>query len=86
MTNDSQPPRFSDASLLVRFQAGEDDAATALYTRYAERLMELASHINRSFMLGSMVMKSARSRNGFRYRDEVSKGFCNPSENDYKKS
>lgn len=34
--------RFSDASLLVRFQSGEDDAATALYTRYAERLMKLA--------------------------------------------
>ncbi len=42
-TNDSQPQRFSDASSLVRFQAGEDDAGTALYTRYAERLMELAS-------------------------------------------
>ncbi len=36
-------PRFSDASLLVRFQSGEDDAATALYTRYAQRLMDLAS-------------------------------------------
>lgn len=33
---------FSDASLLVRFQAGEDDAATALYIRYAQRLIELA--------------------------------------------
>ena len=43
MTNESQPQRFSDASLLVRFQAGEDDAATALYTRYAARLMELAN-------------------------------------------
>lgn len=32
----------SDASLLVRLQAGEDDAATALYTRYAQRLLELA--------------------------------------------
>lgn len=44
MTNDSQPNEqpFSDASLLVRFQSGEDDAATALYTRYAQRLMELA--------------------------------------------
>ncbi len=42
MTSDSPSPRFSDASLLVRFQRGEDDAATALYTRYAERLMELA--------------------------------------------
>ena len=43
MTHDSQPQRFSDTSLLVRFQAGEDDAATALYTRYAERLMALAN-------------------------------------------
>jgi len=42
MTRESQPLRFSDTSLLVRFQAGEDDAATALYTRYAERLMVLA--------------------------------------------
>ena len=42
MTQESQPSRFSDTSLLVRFQAGEDDAATALYTRYAERLMTLA--------------------------------------------
>ncbi|TWT92435.1 RNA polymerase sigma factor [Stieleria varia] len=38
----SKPTRFSDASLLVRFQSGEDDAATALYTRYAQRLMDLA--------------------------------------------
>lgn len=43
MTNEFQPQRFSDASLLVRFQAGEDDAATALYTRYAERLVKLAN-------------------------------------------
>ncbi len=41
--NNSQPQRFSDSSLLVRFQAGEDDAATALYNRYAARLMELAN-------------------------------------------
>ncbi len=41
--NDPLPQRFSDASLLVRFQSGEDDAATALYTRYATRLMELAN-------------------------------------------
>ena len=39
----AKPQRFSDASLLVRFQSGEDDAATALYIRYAERLIELAS-------------------------------------------
>jgi RNA polymerase sigma-70 factor (ECF subfamily) len=45
MTDDSQtnPQHFTDASLLVRLQAGEDDAATALYTRYAHRLMELAN-------------------------------------------
>jgi len=41
--NEFQPQRLSDASLLVRFQSGEDDAATALYTRYAERLMKLAN-------------------------------------------
>lgn len=28
--------------MLERFQAGEDDAATALYTRYAERLIKIA--------------------------------------------
>jgi RNA polymerase sigma-70 factor (ECF subfamily) len=43
MPSNSQSQRFSDSSLLVRFQAGEDDAATALYTRYAERLMQLAN-------------------------------------------
>ncbi len=43
MPSDSQSQRFSDSSLLVRFQAGEDDAATALYTRYAERLLQLAN-------------------------------------------
>lgn len=32
----------SDAALLQRFKAGEDDAATALYTRYANRLVNLA--------------------------------------------
>jgi RNA polymerase sigma-70 factor (ECF subfamily) len=41
--NDSEPQRFSDSSLLVRFQSGEDDAATALYSRYAARLMQLAN-------------------------------------------
>ncbi len=41
--NDSQPQRFSDSSLLVRLQSGEDDAATALYTRYAARLLQLAT-------------------------------------------
>lgn len=32
----------SDGSLMRRFQAGEQDAATALYTRYAQRLQRLA--------------------------------------------
>jgi RNA polymerase sigma-70 factor (ECF subfamily) len=41
--NPSPSPRYSDASLLVRFQSGEDDAATALYSRYAERLVDLAN-------------------------------------------
>lgn len=41
--NPSQSPRSSDASLLVRFQTDEDDAATALYMRYAERLVDLAN-------------------------------------------
>lgn len=45
MTNNDefdQRTPTSDASLLVRIQAGEDDAARAIYTRYAERLMKLA--------------------------------------------
>ncbi len=33
----------SDQTLLRRFQAGEDDAATALYLRYANRLQQLAA-------------------------------------------
>src|SRR3954469_20154501 len=32
----------SDSSLVRRFRAGEDDAATKLYKRYAERLHRLA--------------------------------------------
>jgi RNA polymerase sigma-70 factor (ECF subfamily) len=32
----------SDSSLVRRFRAGEDDAATKLYKRYAERLQRLA--------------------------------------------
>jgi RNA polymerase sigma-70 factor (ECF subfamily) len=34
----------SDASLLRRFQAGEQDAATELYRRYAGRLLTLAAN------------------------------------------
>lgn len=33
----------TDASLLRRYQAGDDDAATALYRRYAGRLLGLAT-------------------------------------------
>lgn len=44
MTNDdpNQSKPTSDTSLMLRFQAGEDDAATAIYTRYAQRLIKLA--------------------------------------------
>jgi RNA polymerase sigma factor (sigma-70 family) len=46
--NDVRPSRTpaaqpSDGSLLRRFQAGQPDAATALYLRYAGRLRALAS-------------------------------------------
>lgn len=34
--------RLSDRTLLRRFQGGEDDAATAIYLRYAKRLQRLA--------------------------------------------
>ncbi len=48
MSDDNMPPvgsnRSTDASLLVRFQSGEDDAATALYKRYADRLIDLANY------------------------------------------
>ena len=37
------PEPHTDASLLRRFRAGEDDAATELYRRYAARLLDLAS-------------------------------------------
>src|SRR5262245_8635214 len=39
----SEPPRHTDASLLRRFRTGEEDAATELYRRYAERLLNLAA-------------------------------------------
>lgn len=44
-SGDSTPTKkpTSDATLLVRFQAGDDDAATAMYTRYAKQLMSLAN-------------------------------------------
>ena len=36
------PAELSDRSLLRRFRSGEHDAATALYVRYASRLLALA--------------------------------------------
>ncbi len=44
----------SDATLLVRFQAGDGDAATALYTRYARQLLSLANR-NAAEALGARV-------------------------------
>ncbi len=44
----------SDATLLVRFRAGDEDAATALYTRYARQLLSLANR-NTAETLGSRV-------------------------------
>lgn len=41
--NDRQNVPWSDQSLLRRFQDGEDDAATAIYLRYAKRLQQLAA-------------------------------------------
>ncbi len=38
----ADPSERSDRSLLVRFRQGEQDAATALYVRYAKRLQSLA--------------------------------------------
>lgn len=35
---------FTDNSLVKRLQSGEDDAATALYVRYANRLQRLAKY------------------------------------------
>ena len=44
MATGPDPAKIStDHSLLQRFQAGEDAAATELYTRYAERLFQLAT-------------------------------------------
>src|SRR5204862_1588992 len=37
------PDAATDASLLRRYRRGEDDAATELYVRYAERLRALAA-------------------------------------------
>ena len=39
---ESNEPALSDGTLLRRFQGGEDDAATAIYLRYAKRLQRLA--------------------------------------------
>jgi RNA polymerase sigma-70 factor (ECF subfamily) len=37
-------PESTDSTLLRRFREGEDDAATELYRRYAQRLFHLATH------------------------------------------
>ncbi len=45
---DETEPDFADMtdqSLVKRFRDGEDDAATALYVRYAERLLKLADRM-----------------------------------------
>lgn len=45
MADDPRPPDApTDASLLVRFRRGEEDAATQLYLRYAGRLRALAAN------------------------------------------
>jgi RNA polymerase sigma-70 factor, ECF subfamily len=36
------PPESSDGSLVRRYRTGDDEAATALYQRYATRLRALA--------------------------------------------
>ncbi len=41
-TPESDEPPLSDGALLRRFQGGEEDAATAIYLRYAKRLQRLA--------------------------------------------
>ncbi|MCA9138659.1 MAG: sigma-70 family RNA polymerase sigma factor [Planctomycetales bacterium] len=50
----SAKKQASDATLLVRFQAGDEDAATALYTRYAKQLLSLANR-NAGEALGPRV-------------------------------
>ncbi len=42
MPETDEQQKGSDHSLLRRFQVGDDDAATALYERYANRLLALA--------------------------------------------
>ncbi len=51
MTDESLEHSASDASLLVRYQAGEDDAATALYLRYASRLLEFSDRVTGDYLL-----------------------------------
>jgi len=41
--SDSESSEWTDRSLLARYRAGQDDAATRLYLRYAERLRALAA-------------------------------------------
>jgi RNA polymerase sigma-70 factor (ECF subfamily) len=40
--SESTEPTLSDRTLVRRFQGGEEDAATAIYLRYAKRLQRLA--------------------------------------------
>ncbi len=40
---DSLEPELTDKTLMRRFRSGEQDAASALYLRYAKRLQQLAS-------------------------------------------
>lgn len=45
MADEPEPPEVrTDASLLTRLRRGEEDAATQLYLRYAERLRSLAAN------------------------------------------
>jgi RNA polymerase sigma-70 factor (ECF subfamily) len=44
MTNSENESDFTDKTLVRRLKGGEEDAATALYVRYAKRLQRLASY------------------------------------------
>lgn len=43
-------PSATDKSLLTRYRRGDDDAATELYLRYADRLRALATHQTSSLL------------------------------------
>ncbi len=51
MTDGRSEYSTTDASLIVRYQSGEDDAATALYTRYAARLLEFSDRATGDYLL-----------------------------------